>query len=400
MTADRHSPSIATNTTLLKQINYARILELLRCRAPMTRAEIARSTGLTRSTVTVITAELISQSLIRESGEIIAPPGGGRPGVGLSLNPDGAFFIGAAIEYEQLTVVQLNLAAQVVNRIQAPLIGSREPEIVLSQLVQLIGQVQQSDPTKQERSRGIGLAIQATMNLAGVVIYSPFLQWVGVDLRRYLQPHIQLPLFVDNDANAAALAEVYLGSAMHCHSLLYLLINKGIGAGIVLNNRIFRGAYGTAGEVGAILPMPTGCGDLGTFVGREALLQNYRQRGGQAGEIGDLVAHFHQDEPLARAVVSEWVQILGWGLINLANILNPERIAIGGPLAVLVPHVKEELDSMLRDCVPGNGGGGFFSDPKARFDVSAFGEDAAVIGGAVLAYQSLFQVPDLVLLAG
>lgn len=83
----------------------------------MTRAELARATGLTRSTVTVITTELIGAGLVQESGEIIPSPGGGRPGVGLKLNPEGAFFIGAAIEVEHLTVVETNLAARIVTRI-------------------------------------------------------------------------------------------------------------------------------------------------------------------------------------------------------------------------------------------------------------------------------------------
>ncbi|MEW6497066.1 MAG: ROK family protein, partial [Cyanobacteriota bacterium] len=280
---------------------------------------------------------------------------------------------------------------------------------VLNQLVRLIDRLRQSNPLSRQRLRGIGLTIQGTLNLDGVIICAPFLGWQGVDLRRYLQPHLDLPLFVDNDANAAALAQVYLGNAMPTHSLLYLLINKGMGAGIVINNRVFRGAYGTAGEVGAWLTEPI-CNavdgmsnqprDLGLSVGREALMRHYRERGGTASDIGELVEHLAQAEPLARMLIGEWAQVLGWGIINLVNAFNPERIVIGGSLTALIPYVKDQLDAMLRHYVPGDGADGFFSNPNARFEVSAFGEDAAAIGGAVLAYQSLFQVPDLVLLKG
>ncbi len=107
---------------------------------------------------------------------------------------------------------------------------------------------------------------------------------------------------------------------------------------------------------------------------------------------------FTQAVPLAQKVVQEWSQFLGWGLIALVNIFNPERVVLGGPLTVLMPYVKDQLDAILRNYVPGNGNQGFFSNPKARFELSTFGEDAAAIGGAVLVYQSLFQVPDLVLL--
>jgi predicted NBD/HSP70 family sugar kinase len=398
--------SLSTDASLLKQINYARILGLLRCQPHLSRAEIARQIGLTRSTVTVITAELITQGLLKESGEILQSPNGGRPGVSLTLNPEGAFFIGAAIEAGHLTVIELNLAAQMVSRIQEPLEGNENPETVLNQLVQLIERIRQSNPERNQRLQGVGLTIQGTLNLEGVVICAPFLNWYGIDLRSYLETHIDLPVFVDNDANAAALAEVYLGSAIQSNSLLYLLINKGMGAGIVIHNRVFRGAYGTAGEVGALLidpfsPINDDSGqrrDVGTLVGREGLLRRYCERGGEASDIDDLVNCLVQGEPLAQAVVQEWTQVLGWELINLVSTLNPERVVIGGPLTVLLPHVKEQLNAMLRDYVPGNGAGGFFSDPKARFEASTFGEDASAMGGAVLVYQSLFQMPDLVLL--
>ena len=97
---------LSADTSLLKQINYVRILGLLRCHAGLSRADIARQTGLTRSTVTVITAELIADELIRQGAAMASQPGGGRPGVELELHPEGAFFIGAAIEADHLKVVE------------------------------------------------------------------------------------------------------------------------------------------------------------------------------------------------------------------------------------------------------------------------------------------------------
>lgn len=394
------SPQFApTNSSLLKQINIARLLELLRCHAPISRAELARLTGLTRSTVTVITAELIAQKLVRESGEFSVSRGGGRPGRGLMLNPEGAFFIGAAIEVEHLTVVMLNLSAQIVAKVQQPLVETA-PERVLPQLMRLIGQIRQANPLRESRLRGIGLSIQGVLNLDGVVIRAPFFNWSGVDLRRYLQPHLDLPLFVDNDANAAALAEVYLGSAMQSSSLLYILINRGIGSGIILNNHVFRGAYGTAGEISALMSDPPGqdnASECGHRVGKEDLLDRYGKQGGKATNLSELVEQLEQGEVIAHTVVQDWAENLGRGLISVVSLLNPEQIVLGGPLTVLFPYVKDSLITRLRNEMPRQGEQGFFSNPKAKFEVSSFGEDASAVGGAVLAYQSLFRVPDLVL---
>ena len=102
--------------------------------------------------------------------------------------------------------------------------------------------------------------------------------------------------------------------------------------------------------------------------------------------------------PIAQAVVKEWGKYLSWGVRGLVGVLNPERIVFGGQLAVLGPYVQEQLDEILQGCLPDGSGYGFDSTARFRLDVSKFGEDSAAIGGAVLVYQSLFQMPDLLLL--
>lgn len=388
-----------SNPGLLKQINTAHLLELLRCHAPISRADLARLTGLTRSTVTVITAELIAQGLVRESGEVFTTRGG-RPGTGLMLNPEGAFFIGAAIETEHVTVVKLNLTAEIVMRVQEPLQGADLAQ-VLGQLVQMVDRVRQADSSSHARLRGVGLSIQGVLNLQGVIIRAPFLNWAGGDLRSYLQPYFSVPLFVDNDANAAALAEVYLGNAMQTSSLLYILINQGVGSGIIVNNQVFRGAYGTAGEISALMSDPPGQDDLELWthnVGKDALLEHYRQQGGKAKHLNQFIKQLNTGEAIALAVVHQWAETLSRGLICAASLLNPERIVLGGQLTSLFPYAKRIITARLRDGMPRQGEFGFFSNPSAKVQVSRFGEDASAVGGAVLAYQSLFRVPDLVLL--
>ncbi len=393
-----------TDVSLLKQINYVRILSLLRCNAGLTRAEIARQTGLTRSTVTVITAELLADGLIREGATLASKPGGGRPGVELELNPNGAFFIGAAIEADHIKAVELDLSANVRNKLSMPLQGS-SPKLVIAQLVKLIEQLRKASPLSDERLRGVGLTTPGTIDREGVLIRVPGLKWHGVNLREYIEAHMTLPLFIDNDANAAALAEVYLGSAIQSQSLLFLLLNEGVGSGIVIDHQIMRGANGTAGEVCELIiddQYLTGSeygrpGSLGTLVGKAGLLKQYQSQLGKVVDLQDLVHALEEQDAGACALVSLWVRRLGYGLINIANIVNPERIVLGGALTALIPYVENELNQILISELPGNGESGFFSTPNSGWNMSEFGEDASAIGGAVLVYQSLFQIPDLVL---
>ncbi|MBE9080217.1 ROK family transcriptional regulator [Romeria aff. gracilis LEGE 07310] len=397
--------TLNTDSSLLKQINYVRILGLLRCNAGLSRAEIARRTGLTRSTVTVITAELLADGLIRQGAAMASQPGGGRPGMELDLNPDGAFFIGAAIEADHIKVAELNLAAEMKAKLSMPLTDT-DPDTVISQLVQLIQQLRRANPFSSQRLRGIGLTTPGTINRDGVLIRVPGLNWHGVNLRKYLEAHVTLPLFIDNDANSAALAEVYLGSAVQSDSLLFLLLNEGVGSGIVINHRIMRGANGTAGEVcelmiddqnliGSEYGQP---GSFGALVGKAGLLKQYQQQVGKMAELSDLIEALNNEDKDAYNLVSQWAGRLGQGLANIINIINPERIILGGSLTALLPYIEDQLSQILTSELLGNGEFGFFSTPNSRWNISEFGEDASVIGGAVLVYQSLFQIPDLVLL--
>jgi predicted NBD/HSP70 family sugar kinase len=195
---------------------------------------------------------------------------------------------------------------------------------------------------------------------------------------------------------------------MYCKSLLYLLLDVGVGGGIVLDNRVWRGTHGTASEVSEMMLDPytsRNCegerpGSLGAFCSKTGLLTHYHEQSGEPADFNVLLTHLEQENAIAQAVIQEWGQFLGLGLIGLVNILNPERVVFGGQLAMLLPYVQERLDDMLRDCLPGNKGYGFSSDATAVLEISQFGGDSAAMGGAVLVYQSLFQVPDLVLLAG
>ncbi len=396
---------LSADASLLKQINYVRILGLLRCNAGLTRAELARRTGLTRSAVTVITAELLADGLIREGATLASQPGGGRPGVELDLNPNGAFFIGVAIEADHIKAVELNLAANIQNKLSIPL-NSSDPNLVITQLVQLIDRLRKANPLSDERLRGVGLTTPGTINREGVLVRVPGLKWCGVNLREYIEYHTTLPLFIDNDANAAALAEVYLGSAIQSKSLLFLLLNEGVGSGVVIDHQIMRGANGTAGEVCELIiddQHLTGSeygrpGSLGTLVGKAGLLKQYQQQFKKAVDLQDLVNALEKHDAVACTLVSLWARRLGSGLINIANIINPERIVLGGALTKLLPYVEDELNQILASELPGNGEYGFFSTPNSGWNISEFGEDVSAIGGAVLVYQSLFQIPNLVLL--
>ncbi|BAS58078.1 MULTISPECIES: ROK family transcriptional regulator [Leptolyngbya] len=405
MKANLSKKPLATDASLLKQINFTRILSLLRYLPHLTRAQIAHRTGLTRSTVTLITAELIEAGLVREGKSTASGTEGGRPGIELELNPEGAFFIGVAIEDEILRVVELNFAAQVTRRVEIP-ITDTAPDIIAQQLIELIQQVWEANPESKARSRGIGITIPGSLDRQGIVLRAPRLGWKNIDLRTYLDLYLDVPLYIENDANAGALAEMYLSGSMPSHSLLYLFLNVGIGAGMVLNNRLVRGAGGTASEVSELMidphdsdtPADVRPGTFEALCSKRGLLHAYYRRTGEIINLETLLCCLEGGDAIAQAVVNEWGKYLSWGVRGLVGVLNPEQIVFGGQLAGLIPYVRDQFDEMLQGCLPDGSGYGFDQAARFRLKISRFGKDSTAIGGAVLVYQSLFQMPDLLLL--
>jgi predicted NBD/HSP70 family sugar kinase len=300
--AHSDQPKNEARPSLLKQINCARLLDLLRLNPGITRAELARRTGLMRSTVSEITKELMNDGLIH-SDQFTVESRSGRKGERLILNPEGALFIGVSIAKERLNIVVINFEKTVLYKKDEPIEEDKTPETVLNKLVKLIEEFFLKNPSSTQKLRGIGIAVQGTLNLNDVVIACPFLdKWDNVDLRHRLKTPLSAyindksKLIIDNDANAAALAEMYI-ETIQSNSLLYVLINHGVGAGLVIQNRVWRGFNGTAGEIGCLLLNPLSfmksdenqSKTLNEAIGGEGLLNHYSKLSGKSENLRNLI---------------------------------------------------------------------------------------------------------------
>lgn len=160
------------------------------------------------------------------------------------------------------------------------------------------------------------------------------MHWQNVDLGTYLNLQLGVPLFVENDANAGALVKMYLSGAVPDHSLLYLLLGIGMGAGVVLNNRLLRGTGGTASEVRELMIDPhsshssvKGCPEtFEALCSKSGLLSVYHQHSGEPSNLDTFISRLEQADAIAQAVVQEWGTYLSWGVRGLIGVLNPERI--------------------------------------------------------------------------
>jgi predicted NBD/HSP70 family sugar kinase len=385
-------------SAFLRRINQARVLRSLKEKGTLSRAEIARDLELTRSTVTLVTAGLLADKLIVPTGEVFVTQNTGRPGIGLQLNPHGAFFLGAEIGADELHLVLIDLTGAIIHR-ETERYRNKNPKFICRNLVSLVEKVWSKRLNHSDRLRGVGIAVSALLDARGLVRKAPTLGWHDFDLKNELLDKFSIPAFAENDANAAALAELSFGGRTGCSDLCLLLLNFGIGAGIVTGRTLFRGYSGLAGEIGHLCLDPfkrssdEELGALESCVGREALLQSYRAAGGEADDLQGYLSDLKKGNVAARKSAVLWAEWLALTISNLADVVNPQLIVLAGPLSEVYRYVAIEVRQWLRDRK-------FPTVANLEIQVSSFGRDTAALGGAALAFNDTLSVSDASFLTG
>ena len=378
---------------LIRHINQARVLRLLKEQGTLSRAELARFLNLNRSTLTYVTGGLLKRRLITEAGEPLAAQATGRPGTGLKLNPEGAYFLGAEIGAERVHLVLINLEGSIIHR-QTAKLRSTEPKAVSAVLLRLAQDAWRDQLRGSTRLRGIGVAASALVDAQGVVRIAPTLGWDRVDLKGILQSQLEIPVFVENDAKGAALAELSFGGRVGQSDICLLFLDVGVGAGVIVDRKIFRGSNGLAGEIGHLTLDPAQIrpaermGFLETQLGRDSLLAAYRRAGGDPENLGALIRDLRKENRLAKKTVKAWGEWLTLAIRNLADLFNPRLVVLAGPLAELFPFVEEDVRRRLQERH-------FPTVEDLEITVSAFGADSSALGGAALVYDRIFSVPNV-----
>ncbi len=392
---------------LMREMNLALLLECLRREAPLSRADLAIITGLTKAAVSSLARELIDARYVRE----LAPDLGnkGRPSVPLMLNPDVGYMIGAEIGVDFIAVILTDFAAQIVWR-HHEFTHSRSQAAIFERLIALVAEAWAQTRAVGQTILGLGLGLPGLVNVStGTLLFSPNLGWTEVPLRALLAAQFPFPLHIDNEANMAALGESYFGAARGSDFVLHLSCGVGVGAGLVLNRRLLSGAAGLAGEVGHMTLDPAGppcnCGNTGcweTYVSQWAVLRRV-QDAVVNGRPSRLLAMTGQDlqkltipliveaarrgDGVARAALEETGRYLGIGLASLINALNPERVVIGGVLS----QAHEFLLPILRDVVRQRAL--HWSVDAVEIVIAAHGSDACMMGGIATVYHHVLTEP-------
>jgi predicted NBD/HSP70 family sugar kinase len=344
----------------LRELNRLRVLEAVRERGAVSRAEIARRTGLARSTVSSLVTELQRDGLVVES-EDAASPSGGRPPVLLTLDPSAGVVLGVHLDHPVVRVAVADLDHTIRGEATRALDVDHDARAGLDAAAALADEVLEDAGIPRSRLLGAGAAIAGPVDhVTGRVGSSTIMPgWVGIDAKAELEQRLGVPVHVDNDANLGALAEWVLGAGRGAEDLAYLMLSSGIGAGLILGGRLYRGANGTAGEIGHVLVDDQGplcrCGNRGcleTYAGAHALLELLGRAHGRL-DVHAMVELASAGDPACQRVVADAGRVVGVAMAAMCNQFNPERVVVGGELAATGDLLLEPLrDAVRRYALP------------------------------------------------
>ncbi|MFC4454209.1 ROK family transcriptional regulator [Deinococcus sonorensis] len=376
--------------------NLSVVLEALQKLQPISRSGLAEATGLTAATITHMVDELSAYDLLVETPSSERQIGR-RPTL-LTLNPERGQVIGVELSRSRIQVIRSNFGGQTLARLDRPFQPTASVEQGLTQLAGVI-----SDIVDQDRPLlGIGVGVPGPVNSAeGVVLGPPnFGGWRNVALTAWLRERFGVPCWLDDDAKAAAFGERWYGAGRHEDTLLYISLRSGVGAGLIVGDRVYRGAHELAGEIGHTTIHVDGplceCGNRGcleTLVSVPAILQEARRLGLTVGSPAELHTLAHAGDPVARSIQERVHTYLSAALVNAVNHYDPALIVLGGVLVRSWP----DLTATLAEKVKGRSFGYLSKD--IRIVQSVLGEDATALGAVAIAIDHILGDPHQALSA-
>ncbi|MEV0165744.1 ROK family protein [Nonomuraea fuscirosea] len=360
------------------------VLGLLRKHGPLSRGELGKHCGLSRTTLYDILAELVAEGAVVTATSQDAPRGRGRPAETLTLNPDAGQAIGIDFARRGLHVAAVNVAHEIVGSASEPHDADLPWEERVALAERLVGSL---------TGAGSGALRLGALAAIGVGVVGAQVEGIHPDekgsaphpAQLLLRERFGVPVLLDNNTRLAALGESIWGAAAGGQDVLYLRLSHGVGGGLVVGGSLHRGAYGLSGEFGHITVEPGGarcdCGGTGcleTVASIRAVLDAYRDAGGRAADIPELVKAVRAGETGALTLLSGVGARIGEVLAAVCNAIGPSVIVIGGELAETGPALIGPIEGALHDHVM----------PVSRQRVSlrraTLGEVAGALGGIAL----------------
>ncbi|MGH9767482.1 MAG: ROK family transcriptional regulator [Blastocatellia bacterium] len=393
---------VATSETA-RDINRRIVLNLVRNHQPISRADLARHSGLQRSTVSVITEQLIKENWVIEGANGHAPRG--RKPRFLHLNKERVGIIGTNIRPATTSLALANLDAHFVAQESFP--TPQNPKRFMAELIPRLHSLIKMRP--EITCEGIGVSLPGRVDLASQrLVFAPNLGWGAIDLKTPLEEATGLPVELENAANACALAEIWFGRHSEgVRNLVAITVSEGIGSGLILNHQLARGSTGMSGEFGHVTVVEDGlecrCGNRGcleVYASNSAAVRYYAGSGapvrnskagartpGQAPTFDDVLRLAEQKDPKAVEAVNQMARYLGVGLALLVTGLAPDVIVVVGE----VTRVWNQIGPVIHDVIKNRS----FTHAPTRIIPTDPASDPRLRGTIALVLQKHFGAPSV-----
>jgi glucokinase len=395
-------PVLVARPPLLRQTNAQLLLRLLRGSGPCSKADLVRASGLSAPTVTNVVGHLASVGLIEPVGE--GDSTGGRPPDIIRFRAERGCVAGVEIGSDALHFLLADLDGHELTRASAAVTrNSSKPSAICSQIVKELRNLTRKQKRADEQLLGVGVGVPSIVNVdkGTVLALSALKGWNQVPLRSLLTRELKCQVAVDNDTNLAALGEYNRGAAQGESNFVFITIGEGVGAGIFLDGKLYRGSHWSAGEIGYLRiphiarehPAIRQYGRLEKILGASGILRSWRAASKQArskssatrpADVFDLAI---EGNARAKKILLNRATILSDIILDLALILNPSLILLGGEVGGH-PRLLQEVKALLK--------GSEFA--MVRVLSGALGPSAVLWGAAHTAMESallsLLQPPD------
>lgn len=397
--------------TRLKQHNIGEVINRIRLDGPITKKEVVTKTGLSFAKVNSITKDLLALKLITESGK--AESSGGRPSAIYQINPKYGCIIACELSHKKISTIVMDLNAKIVSKHSVGFDVKAGRDSMLEKVISCIRTEINNLKFPREKIVGIGIAVAGLVD-PSTGLSTPFphlVDWGEIELKEIIENEFDLYCHIENVANAAALAEYNFGVKKVSDNILALNVGSGLGMGIILDGRLYKGITGSAGELGHITVDENGplctCGNVGcleTLASTNAIVMNarkmlQRQVSSSLNNVTEndtskvnfklICEAAFQGDKLSFNLLDEMGRNLGEGIVTLINLFNPKMIIVGGEVCYAKDIILQPLLNVVHRRA--------LEIPRKVTEIvfSNIGSDAGIIGVTVPVMERYFsKLPD------
>ncbi len=373
-----------------KEINKKNMIQLLYKNGQLTKTEISRKLNISIPTVTSNVNALKEEGYLDEVG--VAKSTGGRKPILVKFLPDARYSFGVCVTRNKIRIALINLKLEIIKEEEFELSDELQNiDTIMDSIQECIDRIVDSSKIPKDKIIGVGFSLPGTVNEEKLLLgNAPNLRLRNIDLKKY-EAKFCYKFYIENEANASAYAETFLNFDTVVKNLVFVSITEGIGAGIMINDELYKGCNKRAGEFGHMTIVKDGeqcnCGKKGCwelYASEKALIKQYDQAFNTTGKSLKEFFELTRIDEKAKKILCNYIDYLAEGIKNIILITDPGEIIIGGEISYYEDYFKERLVEKVFE------ENSFYTNEESKLTFSQLKENASLLGAALMTMQDIF----------